>query len=67
VFLCCEACREALLDEPAKYLAMLSEGWQSSASDKVEVDLPEIGKIELIPTDPPSETSPEGREQEVVR
>jgi RND family efflux transporter MFP subunit len=67
VFLCCEGCREALLDEPAKYLAMLSEGWQSSASDKVEVDLPEIGEIELIPTDPPSETSPEGREQEVVR
>ncbi len=67
VFLCCEGCREALLDEPAKYLAMLSEGSQSSSSNEVEVDLPEIGEMELLPTNPPSKAFSEGRKQEAVR
>jgi len=49
VFLCCEGCREALLEEPEKYLAILAER-AASGGDQTEtpqMELPPIGEMEL--------------------
>jgi len=54
VFLCCDGCREALLAEPEKYLAILAER-AASGRDQTEVpqvELPPIGEMELA--SPPS-------------
>ncbi len=67
VFLCCEGCREPLLEESAKYLAMLSKGIQSSSSESDEIELPEIGTMELLIMDPISESPVDGNEQETTR
>jgi Cu(I)/Ag(I) efflux system membrane fusion protein len=54
VFICCESCREPLLAEPDKYLFRLASRpaertLQSTApSDDLQMDLPEIGGIELL-------------------
>jgi YHS domain-containing protein len=50
VFLCCEGCREALLEEPNKYLAILAERAASGGGDQPElpqVELPPIGEMAL--------------------
>lgn len=53
VFLCCEGCRESLLEEPAAYLAKLDDykrnGPSSKAGDQPDFDMPEIG--EMLPID----------------
>lgn len=67
VFLCCEGCREALLEESTKYLAMLSKDAESSSGGKVESELPEIGAMEVINSELPSGSSVKKTELEVVR
>ncbi|QEG35811.1 efflux RND transporter periplasmic adaptor subunit [Bythopirellula goksoeyrii] len=67
VFLCCEGCREVLMEESTKYLAMLSKGVVSNSSGEGESDLPEIGAMEIIISEPSSESSVEKTELEVVR
>ncbi len=50
VFLCCEGCRESLLEEPEMYLAKLAD--DSAAMDmpvnSPQVDLPPIGDFQMI-------------------
>ncbi len=54
VFLCCEGCRERLLQEPAKYLANLSA--EPSAEDSpLQWELPPAGALEMA--QPQSETA----------
>lgn len=67
VFLCCEGCREALLEEPAKYLAKLAEGSKTDSSEVEDADLPEIGPMELLPSPSLSEASAQEREREAIR
>ncbi len=67
VFLCCEGCREALLEESTKYLAMLSQRTQSRTHENDEIELPEIGPMELLITNPPLESPVEKNEQETVQ
>lgn len=67
VFLCCEGCREPLLEESTKYLAMLSNNKPSSSSESDEIELPEIGPMELMITNPISESPVKGNEQENER
>jgi YHS domain-containing protein len=49
VFLCCEGCREALLEEPDKYLAKLAESTSSEHTqvEAPDLELPPIGEMEL--------------------
>ena len=50
VFICCEGCREPLLEESEKYLAVLDKAATTEASGENApgMDLPEIGAIEMI-------------------
>ena len=50
VFICCEGCRESLLEESEKYLAVLDKAaaTETSGKDAPEMDLPEFGPIEMI-------------------
>ena len=47
VFLCCEGCRDGLMAEPDKYLALLQEAKTNPdvLSSSPEMELPEIGEI----------------------
>ncbi len=57
VFICCEGCRGSLLDEPKKYLAILTS--RASEQLAVEMELPPIGLPVLIAEEselPPIET-----------
>ena len=57
VFICCEGCRESLLDEPEKYLAKLAGATASEdSSENTPMDLPPIGVPEII--DPPGGLPP---------
>jgi Cu(I)/Ag(I) efflux system membrane fusion protein len=49
VFLCCEGCREAVLEEPEKYLAILAERAATGGvqAELPKVELPPIGEMEL--------------------
>ncbi len=47
VFICCEGCRESLLDDPETYLAKLAAPRSATAED--EGDLPPMGTMELPP------------------
>ncbi len=48
VFICCEGCRESLLEEPDKYLAKLAAAKDSKeSSDSSPKDLPPIGYPEV--------------------
>ncbi len=49
VLICCEGCRERLLDEPEKYLANLSAaGTAADGSESAPADLPPIGAPEIV-------------------
>ena len=49
VFICCEGCRESLLEAPDKYLAKLAAANDSKeSSDSSPMDLPPIGRPEVI-------------------
>ena len=63
VFLCCEGCREALLEEPEKYLAKLSESAAADGAqaDMPQMDLPPIGEMELVS---PSSVEPQAGEEQ---
>ena len=63
VFICCGGCREPLLNDPDKYLAILDQA--ESGSDKSkgtpEMELPSLGPIEMVEpgqADSNSETAP---------
>lgn len=67
VFICCEGCREPLLDEPEKYLAVLEshrkqkkEGGATTATHGTEPpsNLPPVGPIELLDDDAEQQRSP---------
>ena len=65
VFICCEGCREPLLEEPEKYLAVLdgAASEEPSGEGAPEMDLPEPGTIEMIEPvleEPKHETFPLG-------
>ncbi len=49
VFLCCEGCRESLLDDPETYLAKLAKPRRPAAEDEddLQMDLPPMGAMEL--------------------
>ncbi|NOY40335.1 MAG: efflux RND transporter periplasmic adaptor subunit [Planctomycetes bacterium] len=65
VFICCEGCRESLLDEPVKYLAKLSDGPPSGGSGAGEtMDLPPISTFEIV--EPQMELPPIGAFQAVT-
>ena len=63
VFLCCEGCREALLEEPEKHLAKLSESAAADGAqaDMPQLDLPPIGEMELVS---PSSVEPQAGEEQ---
>jgi len=63
VFLCCEGCREALLEEPEKHLAKLAESAVpgGAQADTPQLDLPPIGEMELVS---PSLVEPQAGESE---
>jgi Cu(I)/Ag(I) efflux system membrane fusion protein len=69
VFLCCEGCREALLEEPDKYLAILAERAASGGNEPAQppVELPPIGEMELASPSPaePSLGEPQTEPSEV--
>jgi len=49
VFICCEGCRDGLLDESGKYLAILANKHSSEESDAGEsMDLPPISAFEIV-------------------
>jgi membrane fusion protein, copper/silver efflux system len=49
VFICCEGCREPLLQESEKYLAVLDDASQGRKGEELpEMDLPAFGSIEMI-------------------
>ncbi len=50
VFICCEGCRESLLDEPDKYLAKLAAAGSTEEMPKSDpqMDLPPIGDLEIV-------------------
>ncbi len=50
VFICCEGCRESLLQEPARYLANLTQDLKEadSGGDMPQMDLPPIGVPEIV-------------------
>lgn len=54
VFLCCEGCREALLEDPEKYLAKLAANAVSGKAHTAapELELPPIGDMELAAPSP---------------
>jgi YHS domain-containing protein len=54
VFLCCEGCREALLEEPEKHLAKLAANAASTGAHVAapETELPPIGDMELATSSP---------------
>jgi Cu(I)/Ag(I) efflux system membrane fusion protein len=65
VFICCEGCRESLLEEPEKYLAILASANFSEGSNTGEsMDLPPIGPLEIV--EPPMELPPIGAIQPVT-
>ncbi len=49
VFICCEGCRESLLDDPETYLAKLAEPRSAAPEeeDNLEMELPPMGAMEL--------------------
>lgn len=51
VFLCCDGCRQRLLDNPDEYLAKLAEQPEQGASEleMPEMALPSMGEMELVP------------------
>lgn len=67
VFLCCEGCRESLLAEPAKYLAKLEQGSAISTQSEPQVELPEIGPMELLTPNPMDEAARMEFDGEAVR
>lgn len=50
VFICCEGCRESLLEEPETYLAKLAEGSEAQDSHESvpEMDLPPLDDFQMI-------------------
>jgi Cu(I)/Ag(I) efflux system membrane fusion protein len=65
VFICCEGCRESLLEEPEKYLAILASGNLAKGSNTGgSMDLPPIGALEIV--EPPMELPPIGAIQPVT-
>ncbi len=60
VFICCEDCRESLLEEPDKYLAKVAAKPKDADSDEsgFEMDLPPIGTPEIIDPSEPLEDLP---------
>jgi len=49
VFICCEGCRDGLLEEPGKYLAKLTSGVSSKvAGGDGAMDLPPISTLEIV-------------------
>jgi len=50
VFICCEGCRESLLEEPDKYLAKLAEHptAENAPKDIPHTDLPPIGTMQML-------------------
>ncbi len=54
VFICCEGCREGLLNEPEKYLAILAAGpaTDDPGHDAAQPDLPPIGEMEITEMEP---------------
>ena len=53
VFLCCEGCRQAMVDSPQKYLSKLTAGDRKAAARDAgtEIDLPPIGLPEIVESD----------------
>lgn len=61
VFICCQGCREALLAEPKKYLAILADNNAANLAlnEHAEMDLPPIGAPRIVESQtvaPPIET-----------
>lgn len=52
VFICCEGCRESLLEEPQMYLAKLADDSTAmeTPADVPQFDLPPIGDFQMIET-----------------
>ena len=66
VFICCNGCRESLLEEPRKYLAKLANaGGSRGASDSSTMDLPPIGAIQQL--GPQSGLPPIGTPQTILQ
>jgi multidrug efflux pump subunit AcrA (membrane-fusion protein) len=71
VFICCEGCRERLLEDPDRYLAKLAALQSSDSFSEIapEMDLPPIGVLQLIEPDnelpPIDELPPITRPQEI--
>jgi hypothetical protein len=55
IFICCGACRQRLMDDPATYLARLGERRKAEAADadQPQADLPPAGPMKLL--EPPAE------------
>jgi Cu(I)/Ag(I) efflux system membrane fusion protein len=58
VFICCEGCRESLLEEPEMYLAKLASrnASENTRGSVPQMDLPPIGDLEIL--EPRSELPP---------
>ena len=73
VFICCEGCRESLLEEPAEYLAKLAESpteEDASQADAPRTDVPPIGAMQMLEPqfEPPQMRATEAKlPQEAVR
>ncbi|WP_339909533.1 efflux RND transporter periplasmic adaptor subunit [Symmachiella dynata] len=74
VFLCCEGCRESLLEEPEMYLAKLADDSTAmeTPADSQQFDLPPIGDFQMIETqeelpnmEAPQETDNDAAENEL--
>jgi hypothetical protein len=48
IFICCEGCRESLLDEPKKYLAKLAAKRAARDSQEPQMDLPPISTPRMV-------------------
>ena len=73
VFICCEGCRESLLEEPDKYLTKLTERptaedspKEVSRTDASAMDIPPIGAMQMLEPqfEPPQTQSPEANADE---
>ena len=50
VFICCEGCRDSLLEEPEKYLALLAnrQATDDSPESVPEINLPPMGILKIV-------------------
>lgn len=61
VFICCEACRESLLETPDRYLAKLDALKSGGVVEPTVPALPEMGDFELlVPEEAPTTPDPQG-------